>query len=136
MDVRVTVELVRDTCTPRPGGPLPRLEQPQQLSHAVATIESQRGIIALEPSIAGGGSPLGRAKPKELFDIDGESRDMKFFNNERVDTLLIEHATMTLAQKAGIHLALTQVIALAGANGVAVRGECRSPMPVGFFLPR
>jgi serine/threonine-protein kinase HipA len=111
-----------DTYMPRPGGPLPRLEQAQQLSEVVAKIEAQEPITALEARIvAGGGSPLGGAKPKALIDIDGESWVIKFFNNEPVDTPLIEHATMTLAQKAGIHVALTQVIALAGANAVAVR---------------
>lgn len=81
-----------DTYMPRPGGPLPRLEQAQQLSEVVAKIEAQEPITALEARIvAGGGSPLGGAKPKALIDIDGESWVIKFFNNEPVDTLLIEH---------------------------------------------
>lgn len=87
-----------------------------------AKIEASEPITALEARIiAGGGSPLGGAKPKALIDIDGEQWVIKFFNNEPVDTPLIEHATMTLAKRAGITVAETQVIRLADANAIAVR---------------
>ncbi len=108
--------------SPRAGSPLPRLEQAQQLSEVAAKIEASEPITAVEARIiAGGGSPLGGAKPKALIDIDGEQWVLKFFNNEPVDTPLIEHATMTLAKRAGITVAETQVIHLADANAVAVR---------------
>jgi serine/threonine-protein kinase HipA len=108
--------------SPRAGGRLPRLEQAQQLSEVVAKIEASEPISALEAKIiAGGGSPLGGAKPKALIDIGGEQWVLKFFNNQPVDTPLIEHATMTLAKRAGINVAETQVIGLAGANAIAVR---------------
>ncbi|MBC7700977.1 type II toxin-antitoxin system HipA family toxin [Aquabacterium sp.] len=108
--------------SPRAGGPLPRLEQAQQLSEVVAKIEASEPISALEKKIiAGGGSPLGGAKPKALIDINGEQWVIKFFNNEPVDTPLIEHATMTLAKRAAITVAETQVIRLASANALAVR---------------
>jgi serine/threonine-protein kinase HipA len=108
--------------SPREVSPLPRLEDVQLLSEVVAKIEAAEPITALEARmIAGGGSPLGGAKPKALIDIDGEQWVIKFFNNEPVDTPLIEHATMTLAERAGITVAKTQVIHLAGANALAVR---------------
>ena len=110
------------TYSPRAGSPLPRLEQAQQLSEVAAKIEASEAITAVEARIiAGGGSPLGGAKPKALIDIDGEQWVLKFFNNEPVDTPLIEHATMTLAKRAGITVAETQVIHLADANAVAAR---------------
>lgn len=43
------------------------------------------------------------------------------------DLPLIEHATMTLAQQAGITTAETQVIRLAGANALAIRRFDRAP---------
>ncbi len=46
---------------------------------------------------------------------------IKFFNNESVDTPLIEHATMTLAARAGITVARTQIVRLVGANAIAIR---------------
>jgi len=110
------------TYSPRAGSPLPRLGQAQQLSEVVAKIEASEPINAFEAKIiAGGGSPLGGAKPKALIDIDGEQWVVKFFNNEPIDTPLVEHATMTLAKRAGITVAETQVIPLAGANAIAVR---------------
>ena len=107
---------------PRPGGPLPRLQDAQHLSEVVAKIEAAEPLTALEARmIAGGGSPLGGAKPKALIDIDGDAWVIKFFNNEPVDTPLIEHATMTLAARAGITVAQTQLIPLVGFNAVAIR---------------
>lgn len=110
------------TYSPRAGGPLPRLEQAQALSEVVAKIEALEPISAIEARIvAGGGSPLGGAKPKALIEIDGEQWVIKFFNSEPVDTPLVEHATMTLARKAGITVAQTRVVALADAHAIAVR---------------
>lgn len=110
------------TYHPRPGGPLPRLAQAQELSEVVAKIEDGEALTALETKIIeGGGSPLGGAKPKALIDIHGEQWIIKFFNNEYVDSPLIEHATMTLAAKAGITVAQTQVIRLEATNAIAIR---------------
>ena len=110
------------TYSPRAVSPLPRLEDAQQLSEVAAKIEAAEPITALEAKmIAGGGSPLGGAKPKALINIGGKQWLIKFFNNEPVDTPLIEHATMTLAKRAGITVAETQVIRLAEANALAVR---------------
>jgi serine/threonine-protein kinase HipA len=55
--------------------------------------------------VAGGGSPLGGAKPKAVISIGGEQWLLKFINNEPIDAPLVEHAAMTLAQKAGINVA-------------------------------
>lgn len=108
--------------SPRATGPLPRLQDAQALSEVAAKIEAAEPLSALEAKIiAGGGSPLGGAKPKALIDIDGQQWVIKFFNNEPVDTPLIEHATMTLAERAGITVAKTQVIHLLGTNAVAIR---------------
>lgn len=110
------------TYAPRSGSALPRLEDVQQLSEVVAKIEATEPLTTLEAKIiAGGGSPLGGAKPKALIDIGGEQWVIKFFNNEPVDTPLIEHATMTLAKRAGITVADTQLIHLAGTHALAIR---------------
>lgn len=107
---------------PRTGGPLPRLTQVQALSEVVAKIEAGEALTHLEARIIErGGSPLGGAKPKALIEIDGEQWVIKFFNNEYVDAPLIEHATMTLAARAGITVAQTQVIHLAASNAIAIR---------------
>ena len=68
-----------------------------------------------------GGGSFGGAKPKALIEIGGEQWVLKFFNNEPFDSPLVEHATMTLAAQAGIHVAQTQVLTLAEEYAVAVR---------------
>ncbi|MCD8505393.1 MAG: HipA domain-containing protein [Burkholderiaceae bacterium] len=106
---------------PRQGGPIPRLDQVQKLSDVVSKIAASEPLSQIEAQIiAGGGSPLGGGKPKALIEIDGQQWVIKFFNHEPVDAPLVEHATMTLAQKARIHVAKTQVIRLADAHAVAV----------------
>ena len=116
------VSTSKEAYLPRSGGPLPRLEDAQSLSEVVAKIEAAEPLTALEARIiAGGGSPLGGAKPKALIDIDGEPWVIKFFNNEPVDTPLVEHATMTLAKQAGITVAETQMVPLVVFNAVAIR---------------
>lgn len=115
------------TYSPRVWSPLPRLEEAQQLSEVAAKIEASEPISALEAKLVRAGGSLGGAKPKALIDIGGEQWVIKFFNGEPVDTPLIEHATMTLAEQAGITVAKTQVIPLIGANAVAVRRFDREP---------
>jgi serine/threonine-protein kinase HipA len=117
---------------PRASGPLPRLEDAQLLSEVAAKVEASESLSALEARIiAGGGSPLGGAKPKALINIDGAQWVIKFFNNESVDAPLVEHATLTLAALAGITVAATQVLKLSGLHAVAIRrfdrleGGCR-----------
>lgn len=107
---------------PKAGGALPRLEQAAQLSEVVGKIEASEALSMVEAKlIAGGGSPLGGAKPKALIEIGSEQWLIKFYNNEPVDTPLIEHATMALAERAGITVAKTQLIHLGGVNAVAIR---------------
>ena len=115
------------TYSPQAVSPLPRLDDAQQLSEVAAKIEASEPISALEAKIIRAGGSLGGAKPKTLIDINGEQWVIKFFNGEPVDTPLIEHATMTLARRAGITVAETQVIHLAGAHAVAVRRFDREP---------
>jgi serine/threonine-protein kinase HipA len=106
---------------PRPGGPLPRLEQAQQLGDVVAKVSASEAISEVERRVLRSGGSFGGAKPKALIEIDGEQWIIKFYNGEPVDTPLIEHATMTLAAKAGIRVAETRLVPLAGQHAVAVR---------------
>lgn len=107
---------------PRKDGPLPRLEQAQELSDVVAKIAAAEPITERERAVLRGGGSFGGAKPKALIGIGGEQWVLKFFNNEPVDSPLVEHATMTLAAQAGIRVAETQVLTLASKlHAVAVR---------------
>jgi len=106
---------------PRASGPLPRLEQAQELSEVVAKVAAAEPITELERRVLTAGGSFGGAKPKALIEIGGEQWVVKFLNGEPVDSPLIEHATMALAAKAGIRVAETQVLGLARENAVAVR---------------
>lgn len=101
--------------------PLPRLVDAQGLSEVAAKIEASEPINELEANIFRAGGSLGGVKPKALIDIGGEEWVIKFFNGEPVDAPLIEHATMTLARRAGIAVAETRVLRLAAAHAIAVR---------------
>jgi serine/threonine-protein kinase HipA len=105
---------------PRRDGPLPRLENAQVLSEIAHKIVDKEPITDVERRMLAAGGSFGGAKPKALVEIDGQQWVLKFFNNEPIDVPLVEHASMTLAHKAGIRVATTRVVPLAGENAVAV----------------
>jgi serine/threonine-protein kinase HipA len=63
---------------------------------------------------------MGGARPKALIDIAGHQWVIKFSDGDPADTPLIEHATMTLAQKAGIRTAQTMPVRLTHGHAVAI----------------
>jgi serine/threonine-protein kinase HipA len=107
--------------SPHEVSPLPRLAQVQHLSEVIAKIEAAETLSDMEARLVRAGASLGGAKPKALIEVSGEQWVVKFFNGEPIDTPLVEHATMTLAEQAGITVAQTQVIRLTGANAIAIR---------------
>jgi serine/threonine-protein kinase HipA len=106
---------------PQPKGPLPRLQQAQQLSEVVHKVSARSAISLTERQMLTAGGSFGGAKPKALIEIDGEPWLIKFFDNEPIEVPLIEHASLTLAKMAGITVVDTRVIALLGENALAVR---------------
>lgn len=107
---------------PKGRGPLPRLEDAHTLSEVVAKVQEGESLTDMESQImAGGGTPLGGGKPKALIMIGGEQWIIKFFNGEPVDSPLVEHASMTLAAKAGIKVAQSNVIAVDGLNAIVIK---------------
>ncbi len=106
---------------PRSGSPLPRLSQVQEISDVVAKVAAADAITDIERKVLSSGGSFGGAKPKVLIEIGSAQWVVKFYNAEPVDAPLVEHATMTLAARAGIDVAETQVVPLLGQNAVAVR---------------
>jgi serine/threonine-protein kinase HipA len=115
------VSASKDGYLPRRIGPLPRIASAQALSEAMRKIGAKEPLSDIERKLATAGGSLGGAKPKALISIDKVEWVIKFFNGEPVDSPLIEHASMTLAAKAGIEVAETRVIPLQGENAIAVR---------------
>lgn len=64
---------------------------------------------------------MGGALPKALVNIASEQWVIKFADGDRADTPLIEHASMTLAQKASIRVAQTQPVRLIHGHAVAIK---------------
>jgi serine/threonine-protein kinase HipA len=115
------VSTSKDEYLPRRIGPLPRIDSAQALSDVMRKISGKEPLSDIERKLATAGGSLGGAKPKALICIDKIEWVLKFFNGEPVDAPLIEHASMTLAAKAGIQVAETQVIPLRGEHAIAVR---------------
>ncbi|MGC1457263.1 MAG: HipA domain-containing protein [Steroidobacteraceae bacterium] len=116
------VSTSREEYLPRRSGPMPRIAQAQAMSEVMRKIGGKEPLNEMERQIASAGGSLGGAKPKAVISIDGAEWVIKFFAGEPVDVPLIEHASMTLAAKAGINVAKTRLIRLHGENAI---GVCR-----------
>jgi serine/threonine-protein kinase HipA len=66
------------------------------------------------------GPSFGGAHPKSLIEMDGQQWVVKFAETAEWDMPLIEHASMTLAAKAGIDVAHTRALGLPQGHAVAV----------------
>lgn len=108
---------------PRIIGPLPSLPDVPAIETLVQHIlagapveESQRRLVA--PGVTFGG-----ARPKALIRIQAEQWVVKFSEpGEEFNMPLVEHATLTLCQQAGIEVAASQALALPqGGHAVAVK---------------
>ena len=110
-----------DLYAPFPTSPLPQLKDAQSISDVVKLIESGGLLAQHQRLLAAANASLGGAKPKAIISIDGEQWVLKLFSAEPIDHPLAEHATMTLAAKAGIHVAETRLVPLASENALAVK---------------
>lgn len=103
---------------PRRIGPYPQLRDLQALVQAVEDVQSQMPVTAEIQRLVQPGVTLGGARPKALLQTDQGPCVIKFSElDDTVDTPLIEHATMTLAAKAGIHVATTGVLPISARTG-------------------
>lgn len=106
---------------PRYRGALPHLadvdalhQLVQQVLRGLPVAEAQRRLLA--PGTLGG------ARPKTLVEIDGAQWVLKFAEEDMSAEPLAEHAAMTLAASAGIHVAHTRPVPFGrGRAAVAVR---------------
>ncbi len=105
---------------PRRFGPYPVLGDLAQLSATVEDVQTQAPITAELQRLIQPGVTLGGARPKALLQTDAGSCVVKFAElDDAVDTPLVEHASMTLAARAGISVATTGVLPLPPRHGKA-----------------
>lgn len=106
----------------RSTGPLPRLADASEMERLAHRILEGEPIDERKRRLISPGTTLGGARPKALVDIDGQPWVLKFNEyEERLDTPLIEHATMTLASRAGIAVADTFAVPLPRGHAIAIK---------------
>lgn len=106
---------------PRRLGPLPTLADTGTIQELVHKVLANEPIPPAQKRLISPGVTMGGARPKALIDIDGEQWVVKFSDGDPVDTPLIEHASMTLAAKAGINAARTFAIRLVDGHAIAIK---------------
>lgn len=106
---------------PRRLGPLPKLGDAARMHELVRKVLEGDRVPETDRRLLTPGVTLGGARPKGLLDLDGEQWVVKFAAGDATDAPLVEHASMTLAAKAGIRTAATKPIPVADGHAVAVR---------------
>ena len=114
------VSVSADAYIPRHLGPYPQLRDLAPLSAAMEDLQTQAPVTADMQRLIQPGVTLGGARPKALLQTDAGACVIKFSAlDDAVDTPLVEHATMTLAARAGIRVAVTGVLPIPMRHGKA-----------------
>lgn len=106
---------------PRNVGPLPQLRDVEAVHDVV------RKVLAGEPvephfrRLIAPGVTMGGARPKALIQLEGAEWVLKFAEEDLSSEPLVEHASMTLASKAGIDVAVTRPIKFKTGIAVAIK---------------
>ena len=107
--------------------PIPSLEDLPAMQEAIRKVLDNEAVGAIGQRLLQPGVGFGGARPKSLIEIDGQPWLVKFGEGEEEDTPLIEHATMTLAAKCGVHVAHTRALSVSSRRALAVRRFDREP---------
>ena len=94
--------LSADAYVPHAAAPLPGLASLDALHDLVERIEAREPLNPQESLLAGSTRSMGGAHPKALASIDGREWIVKFSRGDYADRAAIEHASLVLAQRAGI----------------------------------
>jgi serine/threonine-protein kinase HipA len=106
---------------PRRLGALPTLGDTETIFELVRKVLANEPVDPALKRLISPGVTLGGARPKALLDIEGEQWVVKFSDGEAVDTPLVEHAAMSLAQRADIEASRTLPIRLTHGHALAIR---------------
>lgn len=107
---------------PRRHGPTPLLTDVAAIHALVRQVEAGEPVDEALRRLVTPGATLGGARPKALLQIDGEPWVVKFAEGgDPLDSPLVEHATMTLATRAGIEACETRAIRLTDGHALAIR---------------
>jgi serine/threonine-protein kinase HipA len=106
---------------PRRLGPLPNLTDADKIHDLISKVLSNEAVPQAQQRLISPGVTMGGARPKALLDIANAQWVMKFSDGDATDAPLIEHAAMTLAAKADIHVAETKAVRLTHGHAVAIK---------------
>ena len=103
-------------------GPLPLLADAQEIERLIGQILAGEPIDEHQRRLIAPGATLGGARPKALLNVDGQAWLLKFNEPfEPIDTPMVEHATMTLAEQAGIRVAGTMPVKVRQGHALAIK---------------
>ncbi|MBD5801474.1 putative DNA-binding transcriptional regulator [Azoarcus sp. Aa7] len=106
---------------PREIGPLPKLADVEAVHDVVRRVLAKEPVDERQRKLIAPGVTMGGARPKALFQLEGEEWVLKFAEDDRPAEPLIEHAAMTLAAKAGVTVAETRPVSFGNGVAVAIR---------------
>jgi serine/threonine-protein kinase HipA len=106
---------------PRRLGPLPVLADADEIQELIRKVHNNEAVPEAQERLISPGVTMGGARPKALVNIGSDQWVIKFADGDPADTPLIEHAAMTLAQKASIRVAETRPVRLIHGHAVAIK---------------
>lgn len=90
--------------------PLMRVESLPEAEELIARVIEREPLNERERQLIASAGSMGGAHPKMLIENEGDEWIAKFPRGNNVDQLLIEHASMELARRAGLNVASSMVI--------------------------
>jgi serine/threonine-protein kinase HipA len=115
------VSLHPDTYVPAPTAAMPTFDGFADMHQAVQRVMAGEAVSEQQRRLLQPGVSMGGARPKSLMHIDGASWVVKFSEGGELDSPLVEHASMQLARRCGIHTADTLALPLPQGHAVAVK---------------
>ncbi len=115
------VSLQMEVYVPAPTAAIPTFDGLVDMHRAVQRVMAGEAVNEQQRRLLQPGVSMGGARPKSLMQSDGVSWVVKFSEGSELDSPLIEHASMQLARRCGIHTADTLALPLPQAHAVAVK---------------
>ena len=115
------VSLQADAYVPVPTPATATFEGLTEMYQAVLRVMAGEAVTERQRRLLQPGVSMGGARPKSLLQMEGVAWVVKFSEGGELDTPLIEHASMQLARRCGIHTADTQALPLPHGHAVAVK---------------
>jgi serine/threonine-protein kinase HipA len=115
------VSLHAETYVPATTAAMPMFDGLADMHQAVQRVMAGEAVSEQQRRLLQPGVSMGGARPKSLMHIDGASWVVKFSEGGELDSPLIEHASMQLARRCGIHTADTLALPLPQGHALAVK---------------